>query len=113
MEFSATTWLQLFSAVSFLGFGVACLVSQRMVAEFERYGIPRFRALTGVLQLLGATGLLVGLKVVWIGALAASGLGVLMLLGFGVRLMIRDGFWRSLPAFLYCVMNIYVALRLW
>ena len=77
--------INLFCAAAFLGYGATCLFSAHMVREFERYRLARFRTLTGVLQLVAAVGLLIGLQFPMIGALAAAGLAVQMLLGFGVR----------------------------
>ena len=48
------------SILAFLFYGVTCLVTTRMVAEFERYRLARFRRTIGVLQCLGAIGLLAG-----------------------------------------------------
>jgi intracellular septation protein A len=96
-----------FSGVSFLFFGTGCLLSPRMKSEFIRYGYDGQRALTGVLQLLGATGLLVGY---WfspfLAASAAAGLGMMMVFGFGVRLKIKDSFLQTLPALIYAVLNL-------
>ncbi len=97
-----------FSAGSFIGFGSACFLSSYMQREFSRYGLARFRAMTGALQLLGAAGLMVGLQVPIIGQLAAAGLALLMLMGFGVRLKIKDSLWQSFPAFFYMVLNAYL-----
>lgn len=92
--------------VSFYGYGASCLLAQHMVSEFERYGLARFRQLTGVLQLMGATGLLVGLiGFPIIGLLAATGLSLQMLLGFGVRLRIRDPWLQCLPSFAFMYVN--------
>ena len=79
-----------------------------MKDEFNRYGLARFRVLVGSLQLIGAFGLLLGLK--WTGCLvvASGGLGVLMFLGFIVRLKIHDGFWLSLPSFSYMALCFYI-----
>ena len=79
-----------------------------MVQEFERYGLPQFRKLTGVLQLLGASGLLAGLQFPLIGAMAAGGLAFQMLIGFGVRVKIRDSFIRSIPALAYLIFNAWL-----
>lgn len=97
--------INLFCAAAFLGYGVTCLFSGHMVSEFERYGLARFRVLTGVLQLMAAAGLLIGLRLPMIGALAASGLALQMLLGFAVRIKIQDGFWQSMPAFVFCLVS--------
>lgn len=101
----------IFCVVSFLGYGLSCLLAARMVGEFERYGLVRYRVLTGVLQVAGALGLLGGLRFPLIGTLAAGGLAALMLLGFGVRLKIHDGFLRSLPALLYLALSAWLCAQ--
>lgn len=97
-----------FSAGSFLFYGLSFYTSSHMKDEFKRYGLEKFTFLTSILQILGATGLLVGLVIHPILLLSSAGLTVLMLCGFGVRLKIKDGFWRSLPAFLYLILNSYI-----
>ncbi len=96
--------LNLFCAISFLGYGFSCLTSEHMVREFERFGLARFRRLTGTLQLLGGAGLLVGLQFPVVGAIASGGLALQMLLGFGVRLKIRDRLLLCLPALIFLVL---------
>ena len=69
--------LQVLLAVGFVIFAFPKLTgAEEAVANFERWGFaPWFRILTGVLELLGAIGLLIpGLAF-----FAAGGLGVLML----------------------------------
>ena len=94
-----------FSAFSFLFFGVGCLYSPRLIKEFQRYGIPQFRALTGFLQLIGAGGILVGYYYPPLQLISTFGLALLMFFGLGVRIKIKDSFWQSLPALLYCLLN--------
>ena len=79
-----------------------------MRREFDRYGLPDQRKLTGLLEILGAAGLLTGLFIPSIGMLAAFGLSLLMFLGFLVRLKLRDGFLKSSPALLYMILNAYL-----
>lgn len=101
-----------FSAFSFLFFGVGCLTSPRLKNEFIRYGYPRQRVLTGYLQLLGGVGLILGYLYSPILVFSAAlGLCLLMMLGFGVRLKIRDSFWASSPAFFYASINLYLSLH--
>ena len=83
-----------------------------MVAEFKRYRLARFRKLTGKLQLLGATGLLVGLFVPVIGGLAAAGLSLQMACGLGVRIRIGDAWFRCLPAIIYMLVCGWIATQL-
>jgi hypothetical protein len=97
-----------FSALSFLFYGFSYYFSSAMKDEFERYGLEKFAFLTSTLQILGGLGLIVGLQFYPILILSSGGLALLMLFGFFVRLKIRDGFWRSLPAFLYLVLNSYL-----
>lgn len=106
------TILTFFSALSFLFFGLGCLTSSRLKNEFIRYGYPHRRVLTGYLQLLGAIGLLLGYWLTaYIALSAATGLCLLMILGFGVRLKIKDSFWVSLPAFLYASVSLYLCIH--
>jgi hypothetical protein len=95
----------LFSAVSFVIFGVSCLISPYMTAEFKRYKLSKYRVLTGILQLLGSVALLLGLKWTVLAILGGSGLALLMLLGFITRIRIRDSFLKSFPSFFYMVLN--------
>lgn len=98
------------TAFSFIYYGTMCLFSKWMVLEFQRYRLSEFqRKITGLLQLAGSIGLLTGLKLPLVGLLAASGLSVLMLLGFLTRLKIRDTLIQSLPSFIFMLINGYLA----
>jgi hypothetical protein len=97
-----------FSAISFLFYGLSFYTSSHMKDEFKRYGLEKFTLLTSVLQILGGIGLIVGLQIHVILLVSSAGLSILMLCGFGVRLKIKDGFWRSLPALLYFILNGYL-----
>jgi len=108
-----TTFLVWLSALSFLFYGISYFTSQNLKDEFKRYGLEKFGPMTAILEILGATGLLVGLLVPFILSLAAGGLALLMLLGFGVRIKIKDGFWLSLPSFLFMLLNAYIFYASW
>jgi len=82
-----------------------------MVSEFSRYGLPKQRKLVGILEILGASGLLMGLLIPSIGAIAATGLSILMLLGFGVRIKIKDNFFQSFPAFVFLFISAGLAYQ--
>jgi hypothetical protein len=100
--------LLLFSAISFLVFGLSCLFAPYMVEEFKRYGLKNFRILNGYLQIGGALGLLLGFYFRTIGLFASAGLAILMVMGFMIRLKIRDGFVKSFPAFFYAALNLTI-----
>ena len=106
--------LSLVSSLVFIVYGVFCAFTPSMVADFHRFGLDNlpinFRILTGVLEILGGTGLLVGLK--WRPALrlSSAGLALLMLCAFGVRLKMRDSVALSTPSFLLILLNVYILI---
>jgi uncharacterized membrane protein YkgB len=102
-----------FSALSFFCYGTRCLLSASMMREFERFGVQRFRRLIGVTQLLAASGLLLSFIHPLCGLIAAGGLSLQMLLGFCLRLKIKDSLLQSSPAIFYCALNAYLGYRFW
>ena len=104
--------LRVSSAAAFLFYGVHCLVSSSMVVEFERYGLPRLRVLTAVLEILGALGMLFGPTPQWMAA-AAAGLCALMIAALIVRLRIEDPWYAMLPAFVLLIVNGWIAVKAW
>jgi uncharacterized membrane protein YphA (DoxX/SURF4 family) len=102
--------LVLFSGVSFIIYGCLFFLSPQMRNEFKRFKLEKFATLTGILELLGGLGLLVGLKFSFILLISSGGLALLMLLGFGVRLKIKDGLWLTMPSLFFMLLNLYVFL---
>jgi uncharacterized membrane protein YphA (DoxX/SURF4 family) len=76
-----------------------------MRAEFERFQVPHYRTLTGVLEISGGLGVLLGLIVPWIGMLASLGLCILMFMGVATRIKINDRPIQCFPAAFFCVLN--------
>lgn len=99
------------SSSAFLYYGIECLLSQKMKDEFARFGLKKQRVLTAYLQLAGGLGLLVGyfFSPILI-FVAAAGLTLLMLLGFAVRIKIRDSIPESLPSLILGLVNLYIAI---
>ena len=100
--------LILISSLSFLGYGIAYFISPVMKSEFKRFGLEKAGAITAILELLGAVGLLVGLKVQLILLISAGGLAILMLLGVGIRIKVKDSLWISFPALFFMILNSYI-----
>lgn len=100
--------LILVSSLSFASYGIAYFTSPKMKSEFKRFGLEKFGALTAVLELLGAIGLLVGLKYYPILIISAGGLTLLMFLGVAVRIKIKDSLQVTLPALLFMLLNAYI-----
>lgn len=105
------TILTFIIAFCFLGYGLSCLFTEKMQEEFDRFNLSQSqRRLTGFLQILGSLGLLIGFFTTSLLAmLAAVGLSLLMLLGFLIRLKIKDGFYDSAPSFVFMILNAYLA----
>jgi len=105
---SFLTFLIVLSGLVFLFYGAVCVFSVKMQNEFERFGLPKFAIFIGVLEILGGLGLLVGLKIPEILLLSSGGLALLMLLGVGVRIKIKDSVLLATPAFLLMLLNLYI-----
>lgn len=105
--------LVLFISLSFFFYGLGCFYSPTMHQEFKRFGLnPTLRKLTGSLQVIGALGMVGGFYFLpLLGFFAAVGLSVLMGLGFGVRLKIKDSFLQSFPSFFFALLNAFVAYQ--
>lgn len=99
------TTLILFSALSFLGYGLGCFYSDYLKGEFRRYQLSAQCRLVGVLQCAAAMGLLAGFALPWVGQAAAGGLALMMLVALGVRIRIGDSFVQMLPALGYLALN--------
>lgn len=100
----------LLSALLFLHYGLLCLFADGMAREFQRFGLSRFRRLTGSLEVLGALGLLAGLLVPPVALAASGGLALLMSLGVATRIRVRDSVKETLPAVVLLLVNAFVFL---
>lgn len=100
--------LQVISASAFTVYGLACLFSQKLVVEFGRYKLSSFRVLTGLLEISGAVGLLVGFYIPLLKTLAALGLAALMLCGIAVRIRIKDSLVQIIPALVLFIINSFI-----
>ena len=104
--------VRVLTAGAFFFYGVLCLVSPAMVAEFDRYDLPRLRIWTALLEIAGALGLAFGPTPQWIAA-AATGLCLLMIGALVVRLRIEDPWQAMLPAMVLLVVNGWIAVQSW
>ena len=97
------------SSTAFLFYGTACLFFEGMRRDFERFGLSRFRTLTGTLEVFGALGLIVGQFWAPLVPLSAGGLALLMLLGVAVRIRVLDSLAQTLPALVLMCVNLFIA----
>lgn len=101
---------EFFSAISFIIYGILSFRSNIMKSEFKRWGISKFRFIVGCAQLTGGFGLLIGYYFQIMTLISSFGLALLMLLGFILRLTVKDGVIKSIPAFFYLLVNLYIFL---
>ena len=98
------------SVTLFLGYGVSCLFMGAMVDEFARYGLSPFRRLVGLLEVLGALGLLASLFIPLLVFPSAAGLALLMALGVITRVRVRDPWIEAIPAGALMVINLFLCV---
>ena len=105
------TLLRLITAIAFLGYGVSCLASKQMVLEFERFGVPRYRCLVGITQIIASVTLFVAPWAPVLGRIGAGGLTVQMLAGSWVRFRIGDTLLQASQALVFCGITGYLSIR--
>jgi len=100
----------LISSLSFLTYAFSYFNAPHMKNEFKRFGLEKIGLTTVLLEIIGALGLLVGLKFNPILTISSFGLALLMLSGLIVRIKLKDSIWISFPALFYMGLNIYIFL---
>ena len=102
--------LSVLTALSFLYYGAACMMSSSMKEEFERFGVQRLRIVIGILELMGGVGLLVGIAVPVFGFLAATGISLLMAIVVVQRIQQGDTWVQMAQAALFAGISLWLAL---
>ena len=98
----------LFSAISFLFYGITSFFSKRMLSEYARWGYKDYRILLGCLKFLGGIGLLVGIVNSTLLTVASFLLTFMMITAVFVRIKIKDSITQMFPAILYTVLNFII-----
>lgn len=103
-------YIVLLNSLFFLFYGLQCLVSDKMALEFKRFGLPDSQRLfTGILQLLGAIGMFMGLFMPIIGLLASGGLALMMFVAFLIRMKTGDDFIESAQSLIFLIVNSWIS----
>ena len=103
-----TQAILVFSAISFIFYGINSFASKRMVLEYERWGFKSQRIILGCCQLLGGLGLLVGLKFAPLLTITSFLLLCMMITAVFVRIRIKERIIRILPALFYLVLTFVI-----
>lgn len=107
--------VQVVLGLLFVGIGSMTVAGMSMYVEnFRRFGYPQwFRIVTGSSEVLGGIGLLVGIWLTWLAALASAGLTLVMLGAVLTLLRIREPFQRMVLPIVLGVLAIVVAGSSW
>lgn len=105
---SLVTICVLISSVSFFAYALSYFMAPHMKNEFKRFGLEKLGLMTIVLEIIGALGLLVGLKFNSLLIISALGLALLMFAGLLVRIKLKDNIWISFPAFFFMALNAFI-----
>lgn len=98
----------LISSLSFFAYAFSYFNAPHMKNRFKRFGMEKMGLITVLLEILGAIGLLIGLKFNIVLMISSVGLALLMFAGLIVRIKLKDSIWISLPAFFYMALNAYI-----
>lgn len=104
--------LQVLLGLVFLGAGGQKLAgSEEMVNDFERFGYPRwFLYVTGAVEITGAIGMLAGIFLPVVGALAGLWLAAVMLGAIFTHLRLKDSASKMVPALVLVVLVLAVSV---
>jgi hypothetical protein len=98
------------SNIRFVFLCLCCLLFYIIPYEkrIQTVSLEKIDLITIVLEILGATGLMVGLIFKPILTISSLGLALLMLFGIIVRIKLKDSIWISLSALFFMGLNTYI-----
>ena len=103
------TSLTIFNSTAFLVYGLLCIFTKYMVKEFKEFGLSKYRVLTGLLEICGGVGSLIGHF--WSPHLyifSTFGLTLLMLLGVYARVRVGQPWQKSIQALIFFFLNAFL-----
>jgi len=100
--------LVVFSALSFIFYGINSFFTKRMVSEYARWGYSDHRILLGCIQLLGGIGLLIGITNSVLLSVTSFLLTFMMITAIFVRVKIKDSLINMFPAVFYTGLNFII-----
>ena len=107
--------LQVVLGLLFVAIGSMTAAGRKMFVEnFRRFGYPQwFRVVTGTLEVLGGLGLLIGIWLPWLAALASAGLTLVMLGAVSTHLRTREPLQKIALPVVMGLLAIVVAASYW
>ena len=107
--------VQVVLGLLFVLIGSMTVAGRKMFVEnFRRFGYPQwFRIVTGSLEVLGGIGLLIGIWLPWLAALASTGLTLVMLGAVFTEIRTREPLQKIVLPFVMGALAIVVAVSYW
>ena len=107
--------VQVVLGLLFLLIGSLTVAGRKMFVEnFRRFGYPQwFRIVTGSLEALGGIGLLIGIWLPWLAALASAGLTLVMVGAFLTEVRTREPLQKIVLPLVLGALAIVVAASYW
>jgi len=107
--------VQVVLGLLFVAIGSMTVVGRKMFVEnFRRFGYPQwFRVVTGSLEVLGGLGLLIGIWLPWLAALASAGLILVMLGAVVTEVRTREPLQKMVLPIVLGALAIVVAVNYW
>lgn len=104
--------LEIVLAAAFLGASLSKLSGAKMqVDSFNKLGLPQwFRVVTGLMQLIGVAGLIVGFWETSWAAWAGIWFGFMMLCAVAAHIRAKDNFSQAIPALVLMLIGVAVLL---
>ena len=102
--------LTILNSIVFLIYGILRIFTQHMLEEFKEFGLIKYRIMTGILEMCGAIGSLIGYF--WSPHLyifSTTGLALLMFLGIYTRFRIKQPWQQSLQALSLFLLNTFLS----
>jgi hypothetical protein len=97
-----------FVAISFIAYGINSFISNKMILEFNRWGLEKRRREIGGFQLFCGIGILIGLWSNLLLIVSSVILIIMMLVAVYVRIKIKDNISEILPAIAYLILGIII-----
>ncbi len=107
--------LQVVLGLLFVAIGSMTVAGRKMFVEsFRRFGYPQwFRVVTGSLEVLGGLGLLIGIWLPWLAALASIGLTLVMVGAVLSQVRTRESWQKIAFPLLVWALVVVVAVSYW
>lgn len=96
----------------FLSVGIQKILGHELQVDiFKDLKLPQWlRVVTGWVELVGVTGLIIGFWVPWVVVIAGLWFAITMLVGLITHIRVKDSFSKTAPAFVLMVLSITLSI---